>query len=160
MVLKINIDWFRSKISLLLLVLIAVLALPFSVGAQILLSTMSEMAKPPPSTETNIQSEDPAYKKGSDIYFGRKGYKKYKYCLAVVKSKNKFVAKNKLPVSARAPLSRKSIRAFRRSSLLMFVNAVFDCDAPTKLIFKQLKTEDVRFLLYYLDKKYTLKLKN
>jgi hypothetical protein len=153
-------DNFPPKITFALTVLIAVLALPFSVSAQILLPTMSEMAKPPPSTETNIQSEDPVYKKGSDIYFGRKGYKKYKYCLAVVKKNNKFVAKTKLPVSARVPLSRKSIRAFRRSGLLMFVNAVFDCDAPTKLIFKQLKTEDVRFLLYYLDKKYKLKLKN
>lgn len=99
--------------------------------------TLSDMATPPPSRENMIRTTDPTFLRGADIYFGRKGYKKYEFCLAVVEKDGKYVAVENLPVGERVQLNRRSIKAFRRGELLQFLNAVFDCEAPTKLIFRK-----------------------
>ena len=148
----------ESSISLVFMTLIFGFALSLGVNAHE--PSMSEMTnRDLGGAIANTQSQDPAFDKGRNIYFGRTGCKKYNYCLAVELVGKKYRVNPKLKASERLPFSRKTIRAFRRSESRTLVTNAFDCDEPSRLIFRQLKMKEKQFLIYFWNKKYKLRMK-
>ena len=132
--------------------LAAIVCLSSSAHAQTIVSPWHDRPHIP-VRKAAIHAQDNAYQNGADIYFGRQGYKKFAFCLAVTEEGEG----NGDVSNERVPLTRKSIRTFRDSDILTFVNSVFDCHAPDTLIFRQLEKNDIRNLLYYFEKKYDLR---
>lgn len=90
---------------------------------------------------------DPAYEQGKTIFTGRNAkYKKYKFCLAA--SEGNEVEK----------IKRKSLKEFKGSSYPALASKIVKCDEPDKAISDLLSRNDLSLLVYYLDKRYKLKL--
>ena len=137
-------------------VFLSVLAvLPSGLLAQTIVSPLNNQSHLP-FHKAAIHASDKAYQNGADIYFGRQSYKRYAFCLTVMDEAERVGIENAASFE-RVPLTRKSIRAFRNSDLLTFVNSVVDCHAPDTLIFRQLEKKDIRNLLYYFEKKYGIR---
>jgi len=88
---------------------------------------------------------DRTYESGKAIYTGRKKTApKLSYCLRV--------GEEMLPVK------RKSLKQFKKTSFTQLSKHLFSCDAPEKSIISQLERTDFIHVIYYLDKRYRLKL--
>ena len=88
---------------------------------------------------------DAAYELGKSIYRGRKeGAPKLNYCIAEEQDKVK--------------LKRKSIKKFKKSTYAELAQNLYDCDKPNELVSKSLSSHQLSHVLYYLDKRFKLKL--
>ena len=88
---------------------------------------------------------DPYYERGKSVYLGRKkGIEKYAYCVSV----------DGEPVK----IKRKSMKPFKGTTYTELANKLFNCDEPEQLISQQLPSEELVYVLYYLDVRYKLSL--
>jgi len=88
---------------------------------------------------------DRTYESGKAIYTGRKKTApKLSYCLQVG--------------DELLPVKRKSLKPFKKSSFTELSKHLFRCDEPGTSIISQLERIDFIHVLYYLDKRYRLKL--
>jgi len=97
------------------------------------------------SYEPQKRLVDQSYETGKAIYTGRKtNIPKISYCL---KEGEQIVA-----------LKRKTIKQHKKGSYSALAASLIDCDQPTVSLKEQLGSQDFLFVLYYLDKRYKLKL--
>ena len=88
---------------------------------------------------------DRTYESGKSIYTGRKKTApKLSYCLRVGEEI--------------IPVKRKSLKQFKGTSFTELSKHLFRCDEPTKSIISELERTDFIHVIYYLDKRYRLKL--
>ena len=88
---------------------------------------------------------DRTYESGKSIYTGRKKTApKLSYCVRVD--------------DAVIPVKRKSLKPFKGTSFTELSKHLFRCDEPTKSIISELERTDFIHVIYYLDKRYRLKL--
>lgn len=92
---------------------------------------------------------DQAYEAGKSIYTGRNEvYGKLKFCI------------NDTASAEKAKVTRKTLKAYKGTNIQEFAANLYNCDAPEQQIYKQLDSEDMNLVLYYLNKRYKLKLEN
>ena len=88
---------------------------------------------------------DHTYEEGKSIYKGRAaGVKKIAYCVDYE--------------GARVALKHQTIKQFKQGSIQKFANSLYDCANPDKLVGLTVAQSDFRYVLYYLNKRYRLKL--
>lgn len=88
---------------------------------------------------------DERYEYGKAVYLGRlPDSEKLEYCV--------------LKDGEAKKLKRRTLKPYRGKTLKEFANALYRCDDSTKLALNSLKREQVAFVLYYLNKRYRLKL--
>ncbi len=93
----------------------------------------------------NQRQIDHSYEEGKAIYQGRaQGARKIKYCVDFD--------------GERVPLKRKTIKQFRNVDIVKFANSLYDCANPEKLVGLSVSQSNFRYVLYYLNKRYRLKL--
>lgn len=90
---------------------------------------------------------DERYEYGKAVFLGREpGTAKIKYCVEHEGEVKK--------------LKRKTLKRFKSGSAGAFANALLVCDQPDSLALRTLKDEQIPFVLYYLNKRYKLDLRN
>jgi hypothetical protein len=90
---------------------------------------------------------DERYEYGKSVYLGREpGVAKISYCLQSEDKPRK--------------LRRRALKPFRGGPAGEFASALVNCDAPEQRALTGLKPEQARLVLYYLNKRYKLKLTN
>ncbi len=100
---------------------------------------------------TNTNSIDQVYEAGKKIYTGRnKAYGKLKFCVVDSESTEKLKLKLKL--------KRSTLKPYKGKSLLNLLTDLYNCDMPEQQIINILSTKDMYLILYYLNKRYKLKL--
>lgn len=88
---------------------------------------------------------DETYEYGKSVYLGRaKGTEKIKYCVSVDGKPEK--------------LKRKHLKPYKNGSTRAFAEALVDCDNPERLALTTVQPDQVPVVLYYLNKRYKLKL--
>jgi len=88
---------------------------------------------------------DQLYEYGKSLYLGRTpGVRKTRYCLKIDGEAQKLRGRN--------------LKSWRGRPQLEFANALYDCEAPEKLALLNLEKEQVAYVLYYLNKRYKLRL--
>ena len=88
---------------------------------------------------------DHTYEEGKSIYKGRApGAKKIDYCVDYE--------------GTRVALKRQTIKQFKQGSIQKFANSLYDCANPDQLVGLTVAQSDFRYVLYYLNKRYRLKL--
>ena len=88
---------------------------------------------------------DERYEYGKAVYLGREpGTTKIPYCVLVDGEPKK--------------LKRRTLKPYRKGSVVDFANALYHCDDPSKLALLSLAKDQVPHVLYYLNKRYRLKL--
>lgn len=88
---------------------------------------------------------DPRYEYGKAVFLGREpGVEKLAYCLPSDSKPKK--------------LKRRAVKAYRGGTISDFAKAIIKCDQPSELALTSLKPEQARLVLYYLNKRYKLKL--
>lgn len=92
-----------------------------------------------------VKQVDHAYEYGKSIYQGRESnVAKLNYCIKDEEEK--------------VELRRSVIKKFKNTSYTELANNLYNCDVPTDLIAKSLDTNQLSHVIYYLDKRYKLKL--
>ena len=92
---------------------------------------------------------DQNYEAGKNIYAGRSdAYGKVEFCVTDAES------------SEKVKVSRKSLKAHKGSNVQDFAANLYDCNASDELIAQKLAPHDMNLVLYYLNKRYKLKLEN
>ena len=92
---------------------------------------------------------DQNYEAGKNIYAGRSDiYGKVEFCITDAESSEKVKA------------SRKSLAAYKGANVQDFAASLYDCNASDELIAQKMTPEDMNLVLYYLNKRYKLKLEN
>lgn len=88
---------------------------------------------------------DEVYEYGKSIYKGRAdGTEKIKYCVKVDGEVKK--------------LKRSTVKPYRKGLVKDFALALIDCKEPERLALMTMEREHVPVVLYYLNKRYKLKL--
>lgn len=88
---------------------------------------------------------DESYEYGKAVYLGRlPDSEKVKYCVLVDGEAKK--------------LKKRTLKPYRRKTRTDLANALYRCDDSTTLALASLKREQVAFVLYYLNKRFRLKL--
>lgn len=88
---------------------------------------------------------DEIYEYGKAVYLGRSpDAEKLQYCVLVDGEAKK--------------LKRKTLKPYRKKTRVELANALYLCDDTSKLALHSLKQEQVAFVLYYLNKRFKLKL--
>ena len=91
---------------------------------------------------------DQVYERGKAIYTGRsKQYRKYKFCI-IDKTSQK-------PVK----ITSKRLKPFKKTTYQQVANEIVKCDEADKAITSIVHIDDLALIVYYLDKRYRLKLK-
>lgn len=97
----------------------------------------------------NSRSVDRLYEAGKSIAKGRnKTYGKLKIC--VVDTQTEELEKVKI--------KSKTMKPYKGKTLVELANNLYDCENPEQPIFKVLSRDDMNLVLYYLNKRYKLKL--
>lgn len=126
------------KLSILVVILSAIPAIGFASG-----STGDY------GSNRQVKEVDPAYERGKSIFTGRsKQYKKYKFCM--VNGSTQETSK----------LSRKTLKTFKGSNYQALSESIVKCDEPNKPITSVVSQDDLSLLLYYVNKRYKLNIKN
>lgn len=98
------------------------------------------------STPTSVQSVDQAYEVGKSVYRGKApGLKKIKYCVDNGTEKVK--------------VKRKNLKSFKNGKARDLAAALYDCDNPDTKIHQILSNADISSVMYYLNKRFRLKLR-
>ena len=88
---------------------------------------------------------DQAYELGKAIYAGKAtGVQKIKYCLPVDDGYKK--------------LKRSTARSWKKAPVADFAKALVVCENPEQMALTTLEPQQARLVLYYLNKRYNLKL--
>lgn len=96
---------------------------------------------------------DPIYDRGKALFNGRaRAHRGLAVCVAEDTDDGASVE------GVRA--SRSSLRDYRRGTVRALAERLVHCDAPTQLVGNQLDAEEFQALLYYMNKRYALKLKS
>ena len=98
--------------------------------------------------QTPQQVVDPLYEQGKAVFSGktRSRSEKVDYCVVA-------------PGGTEAEkLKRKTVKPFKRASARQFALSLHDCDMPETKIAEILSQEDFRAVVYYLNKRYKLRL--
>lgn len=91
---------------------------------------------------------DPAYEQGKAVFKGRiKEYGEVKYCLISTEAENGV-----------AKIKRKSLKPFKGQTAQVLADALRFCDDNSTVPNKVLTRDDFLYLIYYLNKRYRLKL--
>ena len=91
---------------------------------------------------------DPVYEHGKAIFKGRSAnYKKVKFCL-----------KDDEKAEGFKKIKSRNIKPFKETSYEEISQHIVICDNPEQLARQLLSREDILALIYYLDKRYRLKL--
>ena len=99
------------------------------------------------SYQSAPRAVDERYEYGKAVFNGRiSGIKAYQYCLDIDGEKK--------------PLKRKTIKAYKKKTQLELANAIYDCERPELLVGQEMAKAEFSFLVYYLNKRYRLKLKS
>lgn len=94
---------------------------------------------------TPHRNVDESYEYGKAVYLGRlPESEKLKYCVLVDGEVKK--------------VKRKTLKPYRKKTQVELANALYRCDDPSKLALHSVKQEQVAFVLYYLNKRFKLKL--
>lgn len=97
------------------------------------------------SGSNNVRKVDQIYEVGKAIYSGRlKDTAKLDYC---VNTGTEIVA-----------LSRKTIKPYKKKSRQALFENLYNCDNTEKIVAHELGADKVSYLIYYLGKRYKLKL--
>jgi len=92
---------------------------------------------------------DQNYEAGKNIYNGRSdAYGKLKFCVVNTVTGDK------------VPLKRSVLKPYKKTTVLTFAENLYDCNNPEQQMIQNLDANDMNLVLYYLDKRYKLKLKN
>lgn len=98
------------------------------------------------SSSFNQPVVDPAYERGKALYTGRaKGVPKIKYCVAVD--------------GAFVKVKKSSMKQFKGASAQVVADQLVNCDATDKKLLNYVDAQQASLALYYLDKRYKLKMK-
>lgn len=90
---------------------------------------------------------DQAYEYGKSVYKGRnKAYGKIKYCITSEDGAEK------------VKLKRGSLKPYKGGTFADLAGNLYNCDAPDTAIKDILSLNDLQHVLYYLNKRYKLKL--
>lgn len=93
----------------------------------------------------SARTVDETYEYGKSVYLGRaSGAEKIKYCVNVDGKPEK--------------LKRKHLKPYKNGSTRAFAEALVDCDNPERLALTTVQPDQVPVVLYYLNKRYKLKL--
>lgn len=99
----------------------------------------------PPTGPVQERVVDERYEYGKAVYLGREpGTTRIEYCLLVDGEPRK--------------LKRRTLKPYRGGSVVDFANALYRCDDPASLALLSLAEDQVPHVLYYLNKRYRLKL--
>lgn len=91
---------------------------------------------------------DPVYEQGKAIFKGRvKEYGKVKYCLASAEAETGAIK-----------IKRKSMKRYKKQSVQALVNDLRFCEQESGKLIQVLSREHLSYLVYYLNKRYRLKL--
>ncbi len=91
---------------------------------------------------------DPIYEQGKAVYKGRiKEYGKVKYCLVSAESETGAIK-----------IKRKSMKRYKKQSVQALVNDLRFCEQESGKLTQVLSREHLSYLVYYLNKRYRLKL--
>lgn len=91
---------------------------------------------------------DPIYEQGKAVYKGRiKEYGKVKYCLVPQE-----------PETAAVKIKRKSMKRYKKQSVTALVKDLRFCGQDSAKVTQVLSREHLSYLVYYLNKRYRLKL--
>jgi len=93
----------------------------------------------------NRKPIDQNYELGKAVYLGRATGKKLQYCIDNGSQKVK--------------LKSKTAKAFKNKNANNFANALYDCNKPSNQIASTLNRRDLTAVVYYLNKRYRLKLR-
>ena len=93
------------------------------------------------------KTTDQTYEYGKAVYTGKlKGYPKTKYCVVDKESGEKVTIK------------RKTLKDYRKEKYQVLLQDLYSCDNPEQPLYKTMKMKDVLAIIYYLDKRYRLRL--
>ena len=88
---------------------------------------------------------DQVYEFGKSIYLGRQpGVEKITYCV--------------LDEGKPRRLRGRNLRTYRGATLHEFANSLYNCDDTSQLALTSVEPDQVRFVLYYLNKRFNLAL--
>lgn len=88
---------------------------------------------------------DQTYEVGKAIYKGRQsGVARISYCVAS--------GELKLPVKS------KSLKTYKKTTYNNLAENLYNCDKPDSLVASELSKDNLLYVLYYLNKRYNLKL--
>ncbi|WP_086931784.1 hypothetical protein [Agarilytica rhodophyticola] len=92
---------------------------------------------------------DPAYEYGKALFKGRnKKYKKVKFCTVSEEAE-----------SGVTKIKGKTMKPFRKSTYQKVASTLRNCAQPDQAAHQLLTNDDLFALVYYIDKRYRLKLK-
>lgn len=106
------------------------------------------------ANRTRVKKHDPAYQEGKSIFLGTGHRPNFNYCLPTTP----IVDSDSNTTTELRPLNRKTLKTFRRLSVGLFANQLFDCDHPERKVLNQLTKEDAGLVIYYLNREYQLRL--
>lgn len=90
---------------------------------------------------------DQTYEVGKAIFNGRQsGYPKISYCVVS--------GEQKLPVKS------KTLKPYKGQSYNEFASHLYNCDNPDSLVSSELSSDGLLHILYYLNKRYKMRLKS
>lgn len=109
----------------------------------------------PLTTEYNIK--DPGYIRGREAFIGDDENNRIQFCVLPVDE-------DKQPVSiAQAmdffKLSKKSLRPYKNAEAVTLARALINCEAPKEYALKKITKPERIYVIYYLNKRYRLNLK-
>lgn len=100
-----------------------------------------------PSSSAPVRKVDQTYEYGKALFQGRiSGVEKREFCVDVDGEK--------------VALKRSSVKNYKGGSYQELANALYDCNQPEQKIGLDMSSDNFQFVLYYLNKRYRLKLSN
>ena len=97
-----------------------------------------------------VQQTDPVYEHGKAVFKGRiSAYKDIDFCIITTNDELGF-----------AKIKRKTIKHLKKTSYQKVAENLVSCDSTKQLIYQLITREDMAAVIYYLNKRYKLKLKS
>lgn len=117
-------------------------------------------------TTGTVRQTDPVYEHGKAIYKGRiKQYSTFSYCLiaekpaALATDNNDSIADEpNIDTVSVVKIKSKTIKPYKGVSYQALADQLVNCDKPDQKAFGYLQKKDLVSLVYYLNKRYRLKL--
>jgi hypothetical protein len=130
---------------------------PLKIAATLLLSSLSCLCFASGTTggATNGNNSqnyskpktDPTYEAGKSIFTGRdRNYSNYTFCITDPKT------------GESSKLTGDSIKAYKAATYSAVAKNLTNCDKPSVALSNLIATDDISYLVYFLDKRYRLQL--
>ncbi|MGB5324667.1 MAG: hypothetical protein WBN40_04495 [Pseudomonadales bacterium] len=98
------------------------------------------------ATSVRYPRHDENFIQGKKIFLGQAGKQRIQFCLAEDAN------------APRVPLSRESLKRYRKMPVTDFVKSLYDCDDPQVHALKKFPPEQGGLIVYYLHRQYKLRL--